>query len=156
MATYLKTIVPHLYFPGLILIILGALYLIKTFRGVKTVIVHKTVTHHRRNSSLVFHEMSTQTEEDLLQMVNEAIPKTSGSANEKGEGADDDSAPSTSGANGNAEESEDGGASIKPAPKQQTSNEEEAPTSPVSKKQMDKAVDTSSTKPKKKQTVKKK
>ncbi|KAK3783442.1 hypothetical protein RRG08_033699 [Elysia crispata] len=96
---------------GLILVILGALYLIKTFRGQVTVTVYKTVTRHRRYSSLVFHEMSTQTEEDLLEMVSEPVPSTSGSTSQTGQAAGSETQPSTSGANGNHDVPEDGGAS---------------------------------------------
>lgn len=143
---------------GLILILLGALYLIKTFRGQKTVTIYKTVTHHRRNSSLVFHEMTTQTDEDLFQLLKlcEPVASTSGSTNEA---ADDP--PSTSGTNGDAEESEDGGATSKPAPGKESVEQEEAPRSPDSKKsppkkQTSKDGETSNSKSAKKQASKKK
>ncbi|RUS89517.1 hypothetical protein EGW08_002705 [Elysia chlorotica] len=100
---------------GLILIILGALYLIKTFRGQVTVTVYKTVTHHRRNSSLVFHEMTTQTDDDLLAIVSEPVPSTSGASNQADQAAAPaEQQPSTSGANGNHDETEDGGATSTP------------------------------------------
>ncbi|GFN85585.1 hypothetical protein PoB_001209100 [Plakobranchus ocellatus] len=102
---------------GLLLIIVGALYLIKTFRGQVTVTVYKTVTRKRQPGTLVLHEISTQTEEDLFEVVATPAPAASSSTNQNQAGEEassENSAAASTSAASSQEVPEDGGASSTP------------------------------------------